>query len=103
MRQRRGKIVLTDMPLGLTKRIGKTKLILTFEGERQIVQCYLESISVEFTFVHPTLVETMLTEELVPKVLFGLKEQGIWITSLATEQPSLEDVFVHVSQQRVAS
>lgn len=96
-----GKIVLTDTPLGLTKRVGKTKLVLTFEGEKQIVQKYLESVGAEFTFVRPALVEIMLAEEAVPKVLLGLKEQGIWITSLATEQPSLEDVFLHVSQEKV--
>jgi hypothetical protein len=35
----------------------------------------------------------------IPKILFGLKEENVWITSISTERPSLEDVFLHVSQE----
>ena len=96
----RGKIVLTDTPLGLTKRVGKTKLILSFEGEQRVVHQYLEESKYSFEFVRKDLVEISLSEEDVPKTLFSLKERSVWITSLSTEQPSLEDVFLHISQEK---
>jgi len=95
-----GKIVLTDTPLGLTKQIGKSKLILTFEAPSEIVSQYLTEHHHAFTFIRPNMVEVTVPEEKIPKVLFGLKERAVWIISLTTEQPLLEDVFLHISQQK---
>jgi ABC-2 type transport system ATP-binding protein len=96
----RGKIVMTDTPLGLTKKIGSTKLALSFEAKKGVVEKYLKTNNYKADFVRSDFVEITLPEEDVPKVLFQLKEEGVWITSLTTEQPSLEDVFLHISQEK---
>lgn len=96
----RGKIVLTDTPLGLTKRIGKTKLLLSFEAKQTVVADFLEKAKHPATFIRPDLVEVTLLEEDIPSLLFELKKKGVWITSLSTEQPSLEDVFLHISEAK---
>ena len=96
----RGKIVLTDTPLGLTKRIGKTKLLLSFEAKQTVVADFLEKAQYPATFIRPDLVEVTLLEEDIPSLLFELKKEGVWITSLSTEQPSLEDVFLHISEAK---
>ncbi len=95
-----GKIVLIDTPLALTKKIGKTKLVLTFDAKKQIVIDYLKKENHPANFVRDDLVEISLLEQDIPKVLFELKNKDVWITSLSTEQPSLEDVFLHLSQEK---
>lgn len=96
----RGKIVMTDTPLELTKKIGKTKLLLSFEAEQKTVADFLQKTGHPATFIRKDLVEVSLLEEEIPSVLFELKKLGVWITSLTTEQPSLEDVFLHISEEK---
>ena len=48
-----GKIVARDTPLGLTKMITESNLILTFDGERKIVEEFLNKRGYKFFF--PTL------------------------------------------------
>lgn len=96
----KGKIVLTDTPLELTKKIGKTKLLLSFEAKQSLVADYLKKAGHPANFIRKDLVEVTLLEEDIPSVLFELKKLGVWITSLTTEQPSLEDVFLHISEER---
>ncbi|MBW7956092.1 ABC transporter ATP-binding protein [Patescibacteria group bacterium] len=96
----KGKIVLTDTPLELTKKIGTTKLLLTFEAKQKVVADFLKQHHYPAEFIRPNLVEVSLAEENIPMVLFELKKLGVWITSLTTEQPSLEDVFLHISEKQ---
>ena len=98
----KGKIVLTDTPLELTKNIGKTKLLLTYEGDQKVVDKYLTTAKYPTTFIRKNVVEVSLADDEIPSVLFELKKLGIWITSLSTEQPSLEDVFLHISEKQRA-
>lgn len=96
----RGEIVAVDTPLELTKKIGLAKLTLSFDGPQKVVTEYLEKHAYTYEYVRTSLVEVRLSEELIPKVLFGLKEAGVWITSITTEQPSLEDVFLHLARHQ---
>lgn len=94
----KGKIVVIDTPLELTKKIGDVTLAISFDGEKKRVTEFLEKNGMKFEFVRNNLVEILTPETEVPRVLFELKEHGIFITTINTEKPSLEDVFLHISQ-----
>lgn len=95
----RGKIVANDTPLELTKKIGNAKLVLAFEGKKKAVQDYLKEQGLTHSFVTNFMVEIQALETDIPKVLFGLKSNEVWITNITIEKPSLEDVFLTISQQ----
>ncbi len=96
-----GKIVANDTPLELTKKIGRATLAIAFEGDRPAVEKYLKQQALTFNFISNYFVEIPVAETEIPKVLFGLKEQGIWVTNISIEKPSLEDVFLSVAQEKV--
>ncbi len=95
-----GKIMVIDTPLELTKKISEAQLMLTFDGDKKLISDYLKTGNYKHTFVRKDLVEILTPELEIPKVLFGLKEQGIWITSINISKPSLEDVFLHISRNK---
>lgn len=92
-----GTIVAEDTPLGLTKRVGKSQLILTFDGGQELISKYLSQYAHLFRFARPHVVEIMLPEKDIPKVLFGFAKEKIWITEIAVEKPNLEDVFLSIA------
>lgn len=92
-----GHIVAEDTPLGLTKRVGKSLLILTFDGERQPIDLYLSRDGHVFRFLREHVVEISLSEQDIPRVLFGFAKEKIWITEISVEKPSLEDVFLSIA------
>ncbi|OGY26756.1 MAG: hypothetical protein A2Z11_02160 [Candidatus Woykebacteria bacterium RBG_16_43_9] len=94
----RGKIVAQDTPLGLTKRITKTQLKLTFDGDKSVVEKFLNSERQIFSFVHNHLIEIDTTEKEVPKLIFGLSKANIWITDIEVKKPTLEDFFLEIAR-----
>jgi ABC-2 type transport system ATP-binding protein len=93
-----GKIVAIDTPLELTKKVGSIKLVLTFEGRKEALTSYLDKGHHPYVFIRANLIEITASEKDIPKILFGLNEKGVDITSITTQSPSLEDVFLHISQ-----
>ncbi len=93
-----GKVVAEDTPLGLTKRLGNARLILTFDGERSPVERYLDKESHAHTFPRPHVVEISVAEAEIPKVLFGFAKHKVWITNIDVEKPNLEDVFLSIAK-----
>lgn len=94
----KGKIVALDTPIGLTKKIGFLTLELAFEGDHKKVAAFCRKHNYDHNFVNKSLVEIQVEESAVPKVLFGLKEKDIWITNISIQKPSMEDVFIKISQ-----
>jgi ABC-2 type transport system ATP-binding protein len=92
-----GKIVAEDTPLGLTKRVGNSILVLTFDGEQKPVAHYLEKETYEHTFPREHVVEISVPEADVPKVLFGFRKHKVWITEIDVRKPDLEDVFLSIA------
>lgn len=92
-----GKIVAEDTPLGLTKRVGNSQLLLTFDGKQENIAKYLSQYKHAFGFVRTHVVEIMLPEKDIPKVLFGFAKEKIWITDIAVKKPNLEDVFLSIA------
>jgi len=93
-----GKIVAEDTPLGLTKRIGTARLILTFETKKEIVSKYLKEHTIAFSYPRDHVVEVTVPENQVPKVLFGLGNAGVRFTEIDVKKPSLEDVFLSIAK-----
>ncbi len=94
----KGKIVASDTPLGLSKRITTSLLRLTFEGKKSVISGYLKQKGYSYTFEQANLAEVRLGEQDIPSVLFDLGGKGIWITDIEINKPNLEDVFISIAR-----
>ena len=92
-----GKIVAEDTPLGLTKRVGTSRLIITFDGPQKPVVRYLERLKYTHVFLRPQMVEIEVSDNDIPKALFGLSNDGVWLTDIEVKKPGLEDVFLSIA------
>ncbi len=93
-----GKIFAQDTPLGLTKKIEFATLNLTFDGEKAKVEAFLEKEQEDFEFHHNYSVTIKTKEKSIPKLIFGLSEENIWITDIEVKKPTLEDVFLKIAR-----
>lgn len=93
-----GKIVAEDTPLELTKRIKTISLLLTFESKEALVFAYLKSHDYAFLSPRKQVVEVKVSEEQIPKVLFGLGKAGVRFTEIDIKRPDLEDVFLSIAK-----
>jgi ABC-2 type transport system ATP-binding protein len=94
----RGRIVAHDTPLELTKRIETAQLRLTFDGDRAVVEAFLRDRGARHAFPHAYAVTIETTERLIPALIFGISERGIWITDIEVKKPTLEDVFLRIAR-----
>lgn len=95
-----GKIVAEDTPLNLTKKIETTTLRLTFDKGKKIIEKYLIANKQEFEFSKNNIVIIKTKEKLVPKLIFGISSEGIWMTDIEIQKPTLEDVFLQISRNK---
>ncbi len=95
-----GKIVAEDTPLNLTKKIETTTLRLTFDKGKKIIEKYLIANKQEFEFNKDNIVIIKTKEKLVPKLIFGISSEGIWMTDIEIQKPTLEDVFLQISRNK---
>jgi ABC-2 type transport system ATP-binding protein len=93
-----GKIVAQDTPLGLTKRIPFAKLRIVFDGQKDKIEEYLKSAKQNFEVLNKNTVLINTEEKLIPKMIFGLSNTGIWITDIEVKKPTLEDVFLEIAR-----
>lgn len=93
-----GKIIATDTPSALARRVAKTTLRLSFDGDVKNIEKYLKKSHLAYEMKHAQSVSLLLDEKDVPTVLFGLSEAGTWITDIEIEKPNLEDVFLAVAK-----
>lgn len=95
-----GKIVAQDTPLGLTKRITGAALRLTFDGKKVDVEKFLKQNEHKYFFHTNNTVEIQTQEKIIPKIIFSLSSEGIWITDIEVEKPTLEDYFLQIARGR---
>ncbi|HEX7042237.1 MAG TPA: ABC transporter ATP-binding protein [Patescibacteria group bacterium] len=93
-----GKIIARDTPLGLTKRIGKATLRVTFDGKKEDIEKYLLEKEYKFLFHGRNVVEITSEEKLIPKIIFGLSNNNIWLTDIEVNKPTLEDFFLQIAR-----
>ncbi len=94
----RGRIFAQDTPLGLTKRIRSAQLRLTLDGDHGPVAAFLTERAAGFRFTQDHTVVIDTTEEMIPGLIFGLSERGVWITDIEVKKPTLEDVFLRIAR-----
>lgn len=94
----RGKIVAQDNPLQLTKRIDSAILTLTFDGVKEKIQKYLEENKQTYSFPNKNRVIITTKENLIPKLIFGISNEDIFITDIEVKKPTLEDVFLDIAR-----
>lgn len=88
-----------DTPLELTKKIGLAKLALSFDGPQKVVTEYLEKHAYTYEYVRSSLVEIRLWKNSFLKSCLVSKKASS-VASITTEQPSLEDVFLHLARHQ---
>ena len=94
----KGQIVAQDTPVGLTKRIKKAQVILTFDGEKAVIEKYLKSKSRDFTFPFKNIVQISVGEKNIPELIFGFSKSEITITDIEVKKPTLEDFFLEMAR-----
>jgi ABC-2 type transport system ATP-binding protein len=95
----RGKIVAKDSPLGLTKRITDSTLIISFDAPVGKVETFLRDKKYNYSFTRKFTVKIETEEKFIPKIIFGLGEANIWITDIEIKKPTLEDVFLDIARK----
>lgn len=94
----KGQIVAHDTPLGLTKRIQVAQLRLTFNDKKDIVTKYLENEHLDYRFDGAHVVCITTEEKTLPKIIFDLSKEGIWMTDIEVKKPTLEHVFLQIAR-----
>ncbi len=93
-----GKIVAHDTPVGLTKRIGKAELRLTFDGDKKQLQVLLEGNNNKFSFPNDYSVIIQAEDNLMPQIIARLHQAGARITDMEINKPTLDDVFLNIAR-----
>ena len=44
------------------------------------------------------MVEIEVSDNDIPKALFGLSNDGVWLTDIEVKKPGLEDVFLSIAE-----
>ncbi len=96
----KGKIIAKDTPLGLTKRISKAQLKITFDADKNKVEKYLKNEKLNFKFQTKNSVIIDSKEDLIPKLIFTLSKEGVWMTDIEIKKPTLEDFFLQVARKK---
>lgn len=94
----KGLIVAHDTPLGLTKRIQIAQLRLTFNDKKDVVIKYLENEQLDHRFDGAHVVYITTEEKTLPKIIFDLSKEGIWMTDIEVKKPTLEHVFLQIAR-----
>lgn len=94
-----GKIIAQDTPLGLTKQIKGSILKLIFDGDTDIVETFLKRNGNKYILKDKNNVAITLEERDIPKIIFGLSKEKIWITDIEIKKPTLEDFFIRVTRE----
>ena len=94
----KGKVVAEDTPLGLTKRIQVAQLRLTFNDKKEIIVKYLRKEKLDYRFDGEHVVFITTEEKALPKIIFDLSKEGIWMTDIEVKKPTLEHVFLQIAR-----
>ena len=95
----KGKIVAEDTPLNLTKNITGAGLRLVFDGKQESVKKYLSGQKQKFEFHENNTVYIDTTEDMIPKIIFGINKLKVNIIDIEVEKPNLEDVFLQIARK----
>ena len=94
----RGNIVAQDTPLGLTKRITKANLEITFVAKQSVVEEKIKPNTRSFKFIRKNTVSIETEEKLIPKIIYDVSQGKTQITDIEIKKPTLEDVFLQIAR-----
>lgn len=94
-----GKIIAEDTPLGLTKRIKGAELKLIFDGDKKTVEEFISKNADKYYLKNNNTVIITLEEKNIPKIIFGLSKEKVWITDIEIKKPTLEDFFIQIARK----
>lgn len=90
-----GKVIAHDTPLGLIKKMTKAKIRMQVIQKKEILEKHLTKIKIAFNY-HKNKVTFKIDEEVIPKVLYQLSDQGVRYKEIEILRPTLEDFFLEV-------
>lgn len=96
----KGKIIAKDTPLGLTKRITNAQLKVTFDADKNKLERYLKKEKLIYKFQTKNTIIINTKENLIPKLIFSLSKEGIWMTDIEIKKPTLEDFFLQIARNK---
>lgn len=91
-----GKIVASDTPLNLTKMIQDVFLTIAFDASLEKVKKFCLDKKLNFQIPQPNLLELTLKEEEIGEILTELPRNGVIVTNIAIQNPTLEDAFLKI-------
>ena len=92
-----GKIVAHDTPLGLTKLIKNSELILTFNDNIEIAETYLIEKGIHFNRNNIQLSINAKQQD-IPNIIYRLSNLGIAFKNIEMRHPTLDDVFLQIAR-----
>jgi ABC-2 type transport system ATP-binding protein len=93
-----GRIIAQDTPLGLTKKIGKTTLVLTIGEKFHEFHSFIVKEFPTSVFERKETVCIPLEEANIADTIHFVKNAGFEITDIDIHKPSLEDVFLSIAK-----
>lgn len=94
----KGKIVVQDTPLNLTKMVSDCTLNLIFDAQLDDVINFAKKHQLNFLIPQPHNLVIKLTEEKIAQVLTSLARSKIKIVEIDIKKPNLEDVFLKITR-----
>jgi ABC-2 type transport system ATP-binding protein len=94
----KGKIVAQDSPLGLTKRIDRAVISISFDGKASLVEDFLKSKNYKFELLTPFIVRIDSRESEIVQTILGINRLKIEITDIEIKKATLEDFFIEIAR-----
>lgn len=92
-----GNIIANDLPENLAKSVSCHRLRLQFGDGMKRVVALAEQKGLAYTAEH-RFIELSLEEKEIPPFLHALAQEGISYVSIQIQEPSLEDYFIHITE-----
>lgn len=90
-----GKIIAHDTPLGLIKKLKKTRIKMRVVKKKRVLEEYLKKSKMKFYSKKEKAVFE-IDEALIPKTLYQLSDKGVRYIELEILKPTLEDFFLEI-------
>lgn len=94
-----GKIIAQDTPLGLIKKLKKAKVKMAIVKKKDILEKYLKNSKIKFYWQKQRIIFE-INEELIPKTLYQISDQGVRYAEIEILRPTLEDFFLEIVKEK---
>jgi len=91
----KGKVLAQDTPEGLIKKIKTSHVKMIIVQNKPVLEKYLQSRKIKFSW-KKNKISFNLDENLIPKVLYQISNQGIRYEEIEILRPTLEDFFLEI-------